>query len=207
MSGDTATRRLPGVSRETEVRLETLAALLSKWNRSLNLVADASQDEIWNRHIRDSAQLLDLIPRGVTRLTDLGSGAGFPGLVIAILAAETHPGLNVTLIEADARKCAFLDTAIRSTRAPAKSLCARIEAASPQSAEIVTARALAPLETLLGYSLRHLAPEGRALFLKGSRHRDEIAEARRGWTFSLTVHPSLTGPEGAVLNVGGIARV
>jgi 16S rRNA (guanine527-N7)-methyltransferase len=197
---------LAGVSRETRGKLEAFAALLAKWNRSVNLVANAAPGEIWARHVLDSAQLLDLVPRSTRILADLGAGAGFPGLVIAILGEISHPDLSVTLVEADARKCAFLEAAIRATGVRATALCGRIEAIPALNAEVLTARALAPLDTLLHYASRHLAPGGKALFLKGARHPGEIEAARRDWRFSLVVHPSRTDSSGAILEVGEIGR-
>jgi 16S rRNA (guanine527-N7)-methyltransferase len=189
------------VSRETMVRLETYAGLLAKWNRRINLVSPASLPDAWHRHFADSAQLLALAPPAGLWL-DIGSGAGFPGLVVAILA----PGLRVRLIESDQRKCAFLrrvtdDTGTRIDISPD-----RIEALRPQSADVISARALAPLTRLLVHAEKHLAPGGIGLFPKGRTVHNEIAEAERAWRFPCRIHPSLTESEAAIVETGAPAR-
>lgn len=195
------------VSRETMARLDIYAALLGKWNPAINLVAPASLPDLWRRHFLDSAQLLDLIPGGASKLADLGTGGGFPGLIVAILAAERHPEIRTVCIESDQRKAAFLNTVIRETGVDAEILTARIEDASPQMADVVTARALAPLGRLLGLAVRHLRPGGIALFPKGATHQREIDEALENWTFAVDTRPSKTDPEAVILRIGEIERV
>ena len=196
---------VPGldVSRETLARLEALAELTRKWTARINLVAPSSVPDLWNRHIRDSAQLYALAPPFV-HWADLGSGGGFPGLVIAALAEGTQ---RTTLIESDRRKATFLRAAIRELHLPAEVIAARIESAPPQSADIVSARALAPLPELLAYATRHLRPGGVALFPKGAARSEEISAARAGWDFCLTETRSITLPEAAVLRIERIVRV
>lgn len=194
------------VSRETLDRLRTYAGLLEKWNPRINLVSRATLGSLWTRHFLDSAQLLDLAPAGAGHWCDLGSGGGFPGLVIAILGGDRRPGLRVTLIEADRRKAAFLRTVARETGTAATILDARIEAAPAQAADVVSARALAPLAPLLSLADRHLAPGGSALFPKGARYREELREALELWTFRCENLRSQTDPDAVILRISELSR-
>lgn len=188
------------VSRETIERLERLHALLLKWNPAINLVSRATLDTAWTRHILDSAQIFRLgHPHG--RWVDLGSGGGFPGLVVACMAEGEGVDLSVTLIESDQRKATFLRQAARELAPKTTVLAERIEKANPQMADTLSARALADLPALLGFANRHLASGGIALFPKGERWQQEVAEARKDWHFDLTVHPSATESGGAILAV------
>lgn len=196
------------VSRETSARLHSYAALLRKWNPAINLVARSTLNDLENRHIADSVQIFDLAPSNARHWVDLGSGGGFPGLVIAILATGKSSDLKVTLIESDLRKATFLRTVCRELNLQrAEVLDQRIETAPPQGADVLSARALAPLDQLLGFAERHLAPEGIALFPKGARHADEVDAALASWRFDVQNHPSKTDPQAVVLKLGGIARV
>jgi len=194
------------VSRETRERLSIYAALVQKWNPRINLVSRASLENLRARHIADSAQLHDLAPHPVAHWADLGSGGGFPGLVIAILAQETGTPGRVTLVESDARKSAFLRTVIRETGIAATVLTRRIEAAAPLGADVLSARALADLATLLGHAARHLAPGGAAIFPKGASWRQEIAEAQSKWQFISRVDKSRTDPDAVILHITGVSR-
>ncbi|TCP40285.1 16S rRNA (guanine(527)-N(7))-methyltransferase RsmG [Rhodovulum marinum] len=196
------------VSRETSDRLSRLKDLIRKWNPAINLVSKGSLDDLENRHVIDSMQVFDHSPKGARRWTDLGSGGGFPGLVVAILAAEHAPLLEVDLIESDKRKAAFLQTAARELGLGNISVFAkRIEDVPPRGADVVSARALAPLDTLIGLSYRHLAHDGIALFLKGAQHVRELDHALASWTFDVQKFPSKTDPQAVILKLGGIARV
>ncbi|HYB58299.1 MAG TPA: 16S rRNA (guanine(527)-N(7))-methyltransferase RsmG [Alphaproteobacteria bacterium] len=190
------------VSRETLARLERYAALLRRWQKAVNLVAASTLPDLWRRHMLDSAQLLGLVPERPCRLADLGSGAGFPGLVLAIMGVG-----EVELIESDARKCAFLREAIRATGASARVREGRIEQLCDGSFDVVTARALAPLSELLGYAQALLAPGGAALFLKGRRLEEELTEARKAWKMSLERFSSISAPGGSILRIREITRV
>jgi 16S rRNA (guanine527-N7)-methyltransferase len=194
------------VSRETSDRLATLEALVRKWNATVNLVSKASLADLRRRHIADSAQLFDFVGAREGHWVDLGSGGGFPGLVIAILAADEAPEMRITCIESDLRKSAFLAAAARDLALPVTVLPQRIETAPPQGAQVVSARALAALPDLLVMAERHLAPEGVAVFPKGARHATEVAEARKAWTFTLTEAPSRTEPDARLLKFEGLAR-
>ena len=184
------------VSRETMARLELYGGLLEKWQKAVNLVAASTLPELWQRHMLDSAQLWPLLPPGTRRLVDLGSGAGFPGLVLAILGVP-----EVHLVESDQKKAAFLREAARLTAAPATIHNQRIEAVAPFAVEAVTARALAPLPRLLALAAPFLAQGAIGLFLKGESAAEELTEARRQWTMTVTAEPSRTSPQGVILRV------
>ncbi|MCW5729568.1 MAG: 16S rRNA (guanine(527)-N(7))-methyltransferase RsmG [Alphaproteobacteria bacterium] len=197
-----AFRRESNVSRETLARLEIYAALLRRWQNAINLVGPATLDDIWRRHFLDSWQVLPLAPPGAHRWADLGSGAGFPGMVLAILGVpEMH------LVESDGRKCAFLGEVARETGTKVQIHRARIETLAPLAADIITARALAPLERLLLWSHRHAAPGATCLFLKGREVERELTLASESWTLQLRRHPSRSDPAGIVLEVKGLHRV
>jgi len=193
------------VSRETLDRLDAFVEGLVKWNASINLVSRSTLDTLWVRHILDSAQLYDRRPTDAQRWADLGTGGGFPGLVIGILGAAD--GLHMTCIEADIRKASFLRTTATAIGVPLNVLSRRIEDAPPQAADVVSARALAPLDTLLAHSQRHLRPGGHALVLKGRQWRDEVDRALANWAFDLETYVSRTDADSVVLSIGGIARV
>ena len=190
-----------GVSRETLDRLIVYAELLEKWQARINLVGPDTLPDLWYRHMLDCAQLMSLIPSHARRLVDLGSGAGFPGLVLAILGAP-----DVNLIESDARKCAFLREAARVTGTPVTVINKRIEQVAPLGADLVTARALAPLVKLLDWAAPHLAEQGECLFLKGRGAEDELTAAAKEWNISLDRIPSLTDPAGLVLQLREVCR-
>lgn len=193
------------VSRETLERLAQYHALLRKWNPKINLVAPNTLDQAWKRHFQDSAQLYEFAPEK-GHWVDLGSGGGFPGAVIGILAAD-RPELKVTLVESDQRKSAFLRTVARETRADFKVVSERIESTEPLNADILSARALASVNVLLEFAERHLSPKGNALFLKGRKAEVEVAEALENWAFDCETWPSETDPEAVILKIGGIERV
>ena len=206
MQGPDEFRAARDVSRETLDRLELFAVLLRRWTARVNLIAPATVDHIWTRHILDSAQLFDLGPVG-DRWVDLGSGGGFPGIVIAIMAADERPGMTVILVESDLRKAAFLSAAARETGIRTTILADRIESIADQHADILSARALAPLPRLLDLSARHMKPGATALLHKGARHEAEIGDALANWRFSYKKHPSLTDPSATILALTGVSRV
>jgi 16S rRNA (guanine527-N7)-methyltransferase len=163
------------------------------------LISRPSVAELWDRHIVDSAQLFSFCPAEAQHWVDLGSGGGFPGLVIAILAQELRPSLRLTLVEADQRKATFLRQAAQSLGLSVSVRCDRIESLPPLAADVVSARALAPLADLLGLAERHLQPDGIVVFPKGERYAQEIDAARKTWAFDAEIHPSLSQPESAIL--------
>lgn len=195
------------VSRETFERLEIFADLLVKWNPRINLVAKSTISTLWDRHIRDSLQLSRILEHTAPVWADLGSGGGFPGLVIAITAAETgNPGQTI-LVESDQRKATFLRTVVRETGIKATVIAQRIEEVEPLQADVLSARALSDLSTLLGFASGHLAAEGRCLFQKGKTWKSEVQSARSLWQFSYDAIPSETDSEAVVLNIKGLSRV
>jgi len=194
------------VSRETMARFDTYVLLLKKWTKAINLVARSTTPHIWERHLFDCAQVFSHRPKGTTIWVDLGSGAGFPGLVVAILATQFQPNLIITCIESDQRKAAFLRTVIRELDLNATVMAERVEDAAPMDADIVSARALAPLPDMLPLATRHLKSNGTAIFLKGASYLSEIDEAKQQWAFDIQAVPSKTGGEGAVLILGDIRR-
>lgn len=195
------------VSRETIDRLENLLVLVKKWNQTINLIAKSTIDDAWTRHILDSAQIYSLAPQKVTRWADLGSGGGFPGLVIACLAAEKDPEMEIVLVEADQRKGAFLLQANQVLGLKARVVTERIENLPPLQADVVSARALAPLDRLCGLASRHMASGACALFQKGANHMAEISEARKDWVFDIEIHPSATEATAVVLKIRGLSHV
>lgn len=194
------------VSRETTDRLQEYAALIGKWNPRINLVAPKTLPDLHSRHIVDSAQILKLIPEGIGHLVDLGSGGGLPGIVLSILLTETEPSARVTLIESDQRKSVFLRQVVRELSLETQILNDRIESVPPQKADIITARALAPLPGLIALAQRHMADDASAIFLKGAQAAKEVAEARRSYQFDLDQRDSVTGA-GVVLLLRDIKHV
>lgn len=192
-----------GVARETVSRLSTYVDLLCKKNEQLNLVADSTLPQVWQRHILDSAQLAPLIPAGALTIVDIGSGAGFPGIVLAIMLAD-RPGLTIHLVESIQKKCRFLEEAIELTRAPARVHCGRAESLE-LIADVVTARAVAPLDKLLGLAHPFFGPQSIGLFLKGKSLNDELTLATKSWKLDSTPVPSRSDPSGTVLRVTGLS--
>lgn len=207
MSSQAEFRAKIDVSRETFERLEAFEATLLKWNSAINLVSPSSLSQIWTRHLLDSAQIFELCPKSGHAWVDIGSGGGFPGLVVAILAKEKMPELRVSLIESDRRKAAFLATTANALDLKVSVHATRIESLAPQGADVLSARALAPLSDLLGYAERHLAIDGLLLFPKGIRWRDEILAAQNVWRFDYTTHASMTGDDSVILAIKGAQRV
>lgn len=195
------------VSRETMERLDIYAALLNKWNPAINLVAKSTLAGMWTRHFLDSAQIFDLAPPSSKHWVDIGTGGGFPGMVVAILAAETRPNQQTTLVESDLRKATFLRTVARKTGVRVNVLSERIENVLGMGVDVLSARALAPLTQLLSHADQHLGKKGIALFLKGAHHREEMSEALKTWRFEVEEIQSTTDTQAVVLKIGGITRV
>jgi 16S rRNA (guanine527-N7)-methyltransferase len=187
------------VSRETRDQLEALVHTLGRWQKAVNLVGKSTIEDIWIRHILDSAQVVPLIPQKARLLADLGRGGGFPGLVLAAM----RPELQVTLIEADARKGAFLGEAGRrmGLRNQPKVVVSRLEAAPPAGADVVTARALAPLSQLLSWAAPHKGDTAICLFHKGKGWQVEVAEAKKDWDFEAQPFSSVTDRDSVLLRI------
>jgi 16S rRNA (guanine527-N7)-methyltransferase len=196
-----AFREVFAVSRETLNRLATYEALLKAWQRTINLVAPSTLDDVWHRHFADSAQLVPLAPADARIWVDVGSGAGFPGLVVAILLAEKGQ-VHVTLIESDTRKAAFLGEVARKTGVAVEIVAQRIEKHATQDKlgpiDVLSARALAPLDKLLELVAPMFSANTTALLLKGRDAFLEIEEAQKTWSFDAALTPSLTEPEARV---------
>jgi 16S rRNA (guanine527-N7)-methyltransferase len=192
---------MPDVSRETADRLAAFTEIFRKWAKAVNLVGSSTIADLEIRHIADSLQIAKFAPDSGRLWVDLGSGGGFPGLIIAALQAETHPNRTFTLIESDQRKCTFLRQAARAMKLQVNVVTARIEMLPALGASIISARALAPLEVLCGYAHRHLAPDGLALFMKGEGYAKEILAAKSaGWAFDAEYKASET-QQGSVIVV------
>lgn len=193
------------VSRETLERLKLYADRLERWNKAINLVAKSTLPDLWRRHFLDSAQLFERLPEkpaGRQRvLVDFGSGAGFPGLVLAIMGAG-----DVHLIESDQRKAAFLREVSRETGAEAHIHSQRIEAVKPFPADVVTARALAPLADLLAYAEPFMGPHAVCLFLKGKSAEEELTAAAQEWKMEVKRRPSRSDPSALLLEIQGPQR-
>lgn len=189
------------VSRETFERLVAFQQLFLKWNRSINLAAPSTLDDVWGRHILDSAQLARIAPEAKL-WADLGSGGGFPGLVLAFLLVE-RDGASIDLVESNRKKASFLQAVIGQFGLPARVVARRIDDsyALVSTPEIVTARALAALPALLDLSAPWLTKGSRALFHKGRDYRAEVEESTHRWAFDLVEHPSMTDAHGVILEV------
>jgi 16S rRNA (guanine527-N7)-methyltransferase len=191
------------VSRETLDKLRLYDALLLKWSRVINLIGPDTRKATWQRHFLDSAQLLSLFPAPMDaiprRVADLGSGAGFPGLVLALMGVgEVH------LIESDQKKIAFLREVARQTEAPVVLHAQRIEQLTDLTVDVVTARALAPLDRLIGYARPLLKSGGVCLFLKGRTVDQELTQLQKAETMTIQRFESRSDPEGALLRIGGL---
>ena len=192
------------VSRETSEKIAILVSELERWNERINLVGETDTAGVLTRHVRDSAQLVHWIKPSVQSIVDLGSGAGFPALVIALLLQSRQNPPQVTLVESDQRKAAFLISMIQKLSLRADVIASRIESTQPLGADLVTARALAPLPTLLGYVRRHLAASGYALLPKGKSWQAEVEKARRHYRFECVPLDSVTSDEGKILRISGL---
>lgn len=189
---------MDNVSRETIIRLDIYRTLLTKWQKKFNLVSNDTMSQLWGRHFEDSLQVLKYITHDPQSIIDLGSGAGFPGMVLAIALLDKA---QVTLIESDANKCTFLENVSRETNAPVEIINKRIEEVKNIKGEVITSRALASLTQLLEYSSRLVGRDSIMLFHKGKKTKEEIDEAQKKWNFELEIFPSLTDSTGNILMI------
>jgi len=201
LAKQTADDEASGLDTATRDRLIAFTDLLTRWNPTIKLVSTQDLVYLWPRHVEDALQLIPYMPRGATHAVDLGSGGGFPGLVLALAT-----GVHFDLIESDSRKAAFLQEAATITKAPATIHARRIEDMALKSRMLVTARALAPLPKLLELSHTFLAEGGVCLFPKGGRADTEITDACKDWIMDLQQFPSRTSPAGHILRVSGLRR-
>lgn len=195
------------VSRETHEHLQRYGDLLRKWNPKINLIAPSTLTDLWERHILDSSQIYGLVNEPVARWVDLGSGGGLPGIVCAILAKGQGSNTKFVLVESDKRKAAFLAVCGREFQLNMIVESQRAEHLPPQQADVVSARALAPLPQLLPIVARHLSPFGTAMLPKGKNHMAELEAARAEWQFECIAHASLTDAAARILAVRNIRRV
>ena len=194
------------VSRETLARLKAYVGLLAEWNARHNLVSRSSLEDVWRRHVQDSAQLTRFVPESANNLVDLGSGAGFPGLVLAAMLRE-RPGFRTVLYESITKKCAFLSAVAERMQLAVEVRNARMEEARPEPFDLVTARACAPLAKLISYARPFQGSDTVNLFLKGQNVEAELTEARTSWKIKAVRHDSLTDPSGVILEIRGITDV
>ena len=195
------------VSRETFSLLERLAALVEKWNKSINLISKSTVPNLWERHILDSVQIYHATQVNFKRWLDIGSGAGFPGLVLAILAKEKNIDGEIILVESDKRKCAFLYTVRRDLNLNLSIINKRIEECDPQNADIISARALANLTKLFDLSFNHKCENTTFIFPKGRSWQEELVAAEKTWNFSWEAVNSITDSQAVVLKIGELSRV
>jgi 16S rRNA (guanine527-N7)-methyltransferase len=195
------------VSRETAERLEVLCALVTKWTPTINLIAKSTVEDIWSRHILDSAQIWRFRPEKPKRWADLGSGGGFPGLVIAAFAAQDVPDMVMSLVESDTRKTVFLQTAAREMGLATRVVRSRIESVDLPPQDVISARALAPLDKLLGLVAPLLAPGAVCFFPKGVGAESELTRARASWHIDVRRRPSLADSAGCILEIPEFSRV
>jgi 16S rRNA (guanine527-N7)-methyltransferase len=183
--------------------LKTYVSLLERWQKQINLVSTSTLADVWNRHILDSAQLYPLIPVDAKKVIDIGSGAGFPGLVLA-LYFKHYGGPEVHLVESDSRKCFFLTEVSRQTKACVVVHTSRSEAISDLKGDVITARALAPLRKLIKISRNFDEGDATYIFLKGEKAREELTDARKEWTMNVTKTTSQTLSVATVLTLKGV---
>ncbi|MBL4806591.1 MAG: 16S rRNA (guanine(527)-N(7))-methyltransferase RsmG [Rhodobacteraceae bacterium] len=195
------------VSRETMRRLEEYGQLLQKWTTKINLVSRSSLDVMWHRHFADSAQLWAHRPLNQGSWVDIGSGAGFPGLVMAIMASEVEPDLKFTLIESDQRKCSFLMTVCHQLGLSVEILPIRIEKLHDRRFDIISARALSSLTDLLKMADQLANKDAICLFPKGINFNSELTEARKSWHIEAKAIPSITDQNSIILCIESFSRV
>jgi 16S rRNA (guanine527-N7)-methyltransferase len=195
------------VSRETYDNLTTLVAQLKEWQEKFNLVSRSSLEEVWTRHIADSMQLFSLIPNKAETLYDLGSGAGFPALVLAVMAKELRPDLQITLIESITKKTVYLNhvrTVLNLENVTV--INDRTENLKLPAADVITARAVAALDKLLGFAYPLCSRHTEFIFPKGRTYQDEINQARQKWHFDLKIEPNDVSSDGVILRLTHLRR-
>ena len=196
-----------GVSRETLQAFKDWNQLLQEWSEHTNLVGKSTLSDFWERHAMDSYQLIDHLPAGPLKIADLGSGAGFPGIALALGTADRKIKCDVVLVDSVGKKIEFLKQVIEKTGAKAEVRAIRVENLDPSEGfNLITARAFAPLNKLLDYAAPLLKTGAQGLFFKGRSYQEELTKARKHWTFELKVIPSRTS-DGVILNLSEVKRV
>ena len=199
-------QKITNVSRETIEKWGEWGELLGRWNDRINLVSSAALEDFWGRHALDSWQLWPHVPESARTFLDFGSGAGFPGIAMAIGCQARGAG-QVTLVESAGKKANFLRTVIRELDLPATVWADRAEKLPPAPYDVITARAFAPLPRLLTYAHPFWAPHTTGLFLKGQTVETELTQAQKSWTFDVEKIPSRSDPAGTLLRLTGLARL
>jgi len=194
------------VSRETCQKLEVYVELLTKWNRAINLVSKSTLENVWERHIADSLQVMDMAPNS-GQWVDLGSGGGLPGLVVAAASSESSRDRQVTLVESDSRKCAFMAAAANAMDLDVTIQRRRIEETDAKTYDIISARALAPLSDLLELALPYRNEKTVCIFPKGEKADLEMAAAQRNWVVSFDTRQSMTDPLAKIFRIQEYSRV
>lgn len=195
------------VSRETFLKLETYVTLLKDWQKKFNLVSNSSLPDVWTRHIADSAELFKHIPQNAKRLYDMGSGAGFPALVLAVMAQELSPELRITLIESITKKTLFLNKVKTVLNLKNVNIVNdRAENLKPSSVDVITARAMTALDGLFKYASRFCTRETVLIFPKGRSYQSEIDEALKHWNFHVEVLPNPVSEDGVILKIKNLRR-
>lgn len=194
-----------GASAERMAEMDRFLEMLIETNAVMNLVGPDTLPDFWSRHAWDSAQLLETVPEART-WADLGAGAGFPGLILAILLKDS-PDAHIWLIDSLGKRCRFLSAVVETLELPATVIHGRAEDQKDIAVDVVTARAVAPMERLLGYAQPYMERGAQAVFLKGERAEEELREARKSWQFSSDLRPSQSDPRGRIVHIGSVRRV
>lgn len=195
------------VSRETIDLLKRYQNSLTEWQQKFNLVSDASLQDSWNRHFLDSMQLFKFIPENAKVMYDFGSGAGFPGMVLAVMAKEKTPYLKVKLVESIAKKTLYLNHVRDLAGVNAEIINDRIENIPAEKADVITSRAMTALDNLLGYAYKFCGAQTKCIFPKGKKHREEIEAARKHWRFDCEIVPSDLSDEGVILIITNLVKL
>lgn len=194
------------VSRETFELLKAYKASLVEWQKKFNLVSNSSLEDCWNRHFVDSAQLFKFIPKDAKTLLDFGSGAGFPAMVLAIMAKEKTPYLKISLVESIAKKTLYLNEVKKNCGLDVEILNQRIESLPHKKVDVITSRAMASLKELLKYTQAFCSEKTVCIFPKGKKYAEEIEEARKDWNFDCQIFDSETSDEGKILVIKNLLK-
>lgn len=195
------------VSRETFERLKAYEASLKEWQNKFNLVSRSSLENAWERHFKDSVQLIDFIPKNAETMFDFGSGAGFPGMVIAIMAAEKMPNLKVNLVESIKKKTVYLNAVKELCGVNVNIINDRIENLPPVKADVITSRAMCNLSDLLKYSYKFSTRKTTMIFPKGKNYQEELSVALRNWRFEYKAEKNAVGGDGVILIVNNLSAI
>ncbi len=194
------------VSRETFLKLKEYQSMLNDWQQRFNLVSSSSLSDAWNRHFLDSAQLFEFIPDISKKLYDFGSGAGFPGMVLAVLAKEKMPNLKVALIESINKKTVYLNAVKDKLGVDVDVLNCRIESMPDDTVDVITSRAMTSLTDLLKYSFKFCSKETVCIFPKGKKYKEELIEAHKSWKFKCDIVSSKQSDEGKILIITNLSK-